>query len=323
MLPSVEWLEIPKDTMNQPNRPHRCKTYHGVVVPMVTPCTIRGELDEDAVRRVIDYLMAGGVHGVFVLGTTGEGDSVPLAIRKQLIAVTVDAVRGRAQVYAGISDNALGHSLDVAEVSAELGVDAVVAHLPSYFPLTASEQEAYFRELADRVALPLIIYNIPSTVHMSIPIEVVVALSEHPQIAAIKDSENNQTRLATLLGTLGAIDNFAILAGSAALSDWALALGADGIVPSSGNLVPGLCCDLYDKSLGGDVEAAKMRQQQIDTVAELYRGPVSLSQSLGRLKAVMGAHGLCEACVFPPLLPPTIDDQAALQWRYLEWRRSL
>jgi dihydrodipicolinate synthase/N-acetylneuraminate lyase len=308
--------------MNQINRLNSARTYHGVVVPMITPCTALGELDEAAVKRVIDHLVEGGVHGIFVLGTTGEGDSMSLEMRRQLVATTVDTVNGRAQVYVGISDNALDHSLDVAGLCAALGVDAVVAHLPSYFPLSAHEQRVYYLELAERIDLPLILYNIPSTTHMSIPVEVVMELRAHPKIVALKDSENNPARLERLLRELGERDDFSVLVGVAALSAWALGLGADGIVPSSGNLVPELCRSLYDLSLAGDEAGAKRRQHQIDEAAELYRGTVSVSQSLGRLKAAMGALDLCESHVLPPLLPPPTDEQAAIQQRYQRMIRT-
>ena len=305
--------------MNTKMTPHSEKTYHGVVIPMITPFTAEGALDEMATRRVIDHLVKGGTHGVFVLGTTGEGASVPLKVRKQLISVTVDQVGDRAQVYVGVSDNAMQHTIECAAICAELGVDAVVAHLPSYFPLSAQEQRDYYLDLAENINLPLIIYNIPSTTHMSIPVEVVKELSNHPGIVALKDSENDKVRLENVLQDLASREDFSVLVGVASLSNWALRLGADGIVPSAGNLVPGFCRSLYDLSLQGNAVGSQQRQDEIDAVASIYRGPASLSQSPGRLKTAMGVFELCAPFTLPPLPTPPEAEQEQVRQQFKAW----
>ena len=137
---------------------------------MVTPVTPGGDLDEPAVWRIVDHMVAGGVHGIFVLGTTGENTSVPAAMRERFVALAVEHVSGRARTCAGISSNCLADSIAAAEVYAPLGVDAVVAHLPTYYALNAEEQFAYFSALADRIDLPLVLYDIPVTTHMAIPV---------------------------------------------------------------------------------------------------------------------------------------------------------
>ena len=150
---------------------HHLSSHHGVIVPMVTPVTPDGSLDEPAVRRIVDHLVAGGVHGIFVLGTTGENTSVPLAMRERLVAATVEHVAGRVRTYAGISSNCLADSVAAARAYVPLGVDAVVAHLPMYYALNAEEQFTYFNALAERIDLPLVLYDIPVTTHMAIPVD--------------------------------------------------------------------------------------------------------------------------------------------------------
>ena len=126
---------------------------------MVTPITPDGDLDELAVQRIVDHMVDGGVHGVFVLGTTGENTSVPAAMRQRLVAAAVERVGERARVYAGIGSNCLADSVAAAKAYARLGVDAVVAHLPTYYALNAEEQFAYFGALAGRIDLPLLLYD--------------------------------------------------------------------------------------------------------------------------------------------------------------------
>src|SRR5712664_2311800 len=165
--------------------------YHGVVVPTVTPVTPTGDLDEAALERLIEFLLAGGVDGIFVLGTTGEGPSVPHGTRLKLVQRSVAAVRGRAQLYAGIGGTCLADSVAAANDYFRAGADVVVAQPPVYFPIQPQELLAYFRALLDGLASPLILYNIPATTRVSIPLEVVAELQGHPKLAGMKDSEND------------------------------------------------------------------------------------------------------------------------------------
>jgi dihydrodipicolinate synthase/N-acetylneuraminate lyase len=296
--------------------------YRGVIVPMVTPIAPGGDLDEPAVRRVIDHMVAGGVHGVFVLGTTGENASVPVAMRERLAAVTVTHVGERARVYAGISSNCLADSVAAAKAYASLGVDAVVAHLPTYYVLDAEEQSVYFSVLADRIDLPLVLYDIPVTTHMTISSGVVERLSRHPNVVGVKDSGGDIAHLTTLIERLGdARPDFAILVGASALSAQGLALGADGIVPAQGNLIPALCRALFDRAVEGDRDGAEACQQRVDAFARLFIEGRSLAQSLGALKAMMGALALCGPDVLPPLRPLSSEEQEALRRRFLAWDR--
>jgi 4-hydroxy-tetrahydrodipicolinate synthase len=290
---------------------------------MVTPVTPGGDLDEPAVRRVVDHMIAGGVHGIFVLGTTGENTSVPAAMRERFVAATVEHVAGRARTYAGISANCLADSVAAAEAYAPLGVDAVVAHLPTYYALNGEEQFTYFDALAERIDLPLVLYDIPATTHMAIPIEVVEHLSRHPNVVGIKDSGGDIEHLATLLERLGDSRlDFAVLVGASVLAAQGLALGADGIVPSQGNLVPALCRALYDCAITGDHEAAEAYQKRLNAFTQIFVEGRSLAQSLGALKAMMGALGLCGSDVLPPLLPPSLQKQEALRRQFLAWQEG-
>ena len=162
---------------------------------MVTPVTPAGQLDEPAVERMMDFLLTGGVDGIFVLGTTGEGASVPRAFRRRLVECIVALAQRRARVYVGLGDQ---HPKDVAAGNDyfHAGADAVVARPPIAFPL--EKLLPWFRSLLTGLEGPLILYNMPSTTNVSIPLEVVEQLIGHPNLAGIKDSENNLKRLEEL-----------------------------------------------------------------------------------------------------------------------------
>jgi 4-hydroxy-tetrahydrodipicolinate synthase len=163
------------------------------------------------------------------------------------------------------------------------------------------------------------LYNIPSTTHMSISIEVVEALSHHPKVIGLKDSENDVSRLEAVLELLGGRPDFAILVGVTTLSAKALALGADGSVPSVGNLAPDLCHRLYDSGVRGDASAAAQLQLVVNRATDVYRAGRTLTQSLGALKAAMGALSLCGPDVLPPLRPLDPAEQEGVRSEFRRW----
>jgi 2-dehydro-3-deoxy-D-pentonate aldolase len=277
------------------------KRFRGVVPPLVTPFTADGLLDESGARRIIDFLINGGVDGIFILGTTGESASVPRAERNRFVEATVQETAGRVPVYVGIGDNSFAGSLESAGHAFGAGADAVVAHLPSYYPLNAAEMTAYFTRLADELAGPLVLYNIPSTTHMSLPVEVVARLSEHPRVAGFKDSENSPGRLEEMTSRLVGKPDFSVFMGAAVLSSKALAAGADGVVPASGNLCPESWRDMMAAASRGDWQSAEDLQCVVNRVAQLFQKGRTLAQSLAALKAAMCALGLCRPHMLPPL----------------------
>lgn len=279
------------------------KRRRALIVPMVTPVTDAGELDDRALRRVVDHLLAGGVDVVFVAGTTGESASLSAGMRSRLVASTVEKVAGRAGVYASISGNSLAESAAAAKEYLAVGADAVVAHLPSYFSLNDQEQHEYFKALLDRVGGPLIIYNIPQTTNMTVTVDTLERLAEHPNTAGVKDSAVDPTHLAELLMRLRGREGFAIFVGNTALASKGLSQGAEGFVPSVGNLAPTLCRHLHEAVRAGEWGRAKRHQEALDALGRVYQGGRTLGQSLAALKALMSEANLCGPSVLPPLLP--------------------
>lgn len=275
--------------------------YGGVVVPMVSPFTPAGEIDEPAVGRIVQFLLSAGVAGIFPLGTTGEAASIHPQDRRKLVEATVKCVAGRAMVYAGIASNCFRESVESAGAYKQMGVAAVVAHMPSYYPLSDGDIEAYFLRLADASALPLVLYNIPVTTHHSIPLEVVDRLRTHQNIVAIKDSANDRQRLTDLLERTGGRGGFPVLLGASPHFAHGLRLGAVGLVPSGAHVVPDKYQAMYEAAMAEQWDDVDKLQHETDTACAPYLKGRSIGEGLSVLKAVLEKRGLCGRTMLPPL----------------------
>ena len=277
------------------------KKYQGVVVPMVTPVTSDGRLDTEAVRRIIVMFAKAGVHPL-LMGTTGEGNSVSKEDAVLLVKTAAEARgEGPMVIYAGLTGNCVSEQYVQGNRFFEAGADVVAATLPAYYQLTPEQMYTYYHDLADALKGPLMLYNITITTHMSIPLDVIVRLADHPNIVGLKDSENNLQRLDECLSLVGQRTDFAYFCGCAANSAHALAHGADGIVPSGGNIVADLYQQLFEAGMKGDTAEAERLQQETDAIGQIYQKGFTLGQSLAALKVMMGTKGLCGPAMLPPL----------------------
>jgi dihydrodipicolinate synthase/N-acetylneuraminate lyase len=288
------------------------KKYYGVVVPMITPFTANGETDLHASERIAQHIRATGAC-VFALGTTGEAVSINFTAKTKLVETVVKNNSSQTLTYAGIIDNCLATSVDMASRFFELGVDVVVACVPSYYPLTNDDILNYFEALAEQVAGPLMLYNIPATTGVSIPLEVIDRLSHHPAIMGLKDSDSDIERMKQAVEMSKDREDFTYLNGCTSLSTTALTMGADGIVPGIGNIVPHLYTKLYNAVLSGDLEMADRCQSRSNDIADILQKNKSLSESLSVLKAIMHILGFCSPKMLPPLRELTAEQIQALR----------
>lgn len=294
------------------------KKYHGVVIPMVTPFTEHGKLDEGAAIKLLEKVMEGGTFP-FILGTTGESASITFETRLKLVKKVADYVKQRTVVYAGISDNCLENCLTLAQQFYDLGINVFVVHLPSYFPLKPNMMLRYYETLAEHCPGEIMIYNIKSTTHMSIPLDIIEKLSYHPKIVGLKDSERDLERLKRSVEMFSDRQDFSLLCGWTAQSANTLLMGFDGIVPSTGNLIPKKFSDLYESVLRGDQATANKLQAEIDPIADLHQKDMLGSEMIAGLKVMLNEMGLCEPWVLPPLtrLNPEKENQIKNEMKLL------
>jgi 4-hydroxy-tetrahydrodipicolinate synthase len=272
----------------------------GVIVPMITPFTADGTVDAPAVGRVVDYLAEGGMDGLFLLGTTGEAASMTARQKRDLVAAAVAAGRTRLNLYAGISSNVLADALQAADEYAALGVDGLFVLPPHFYPVPEAALEEWFWQLLDRVPLDLLLYNIPMTTQISIPMAVVDRLADHPRLLGMKDSEADRERLVASLAIARRRPGFHVLVGTNKLFVEGLTLGAHGIIPAAANLEPAVHHDLCRAIRAGHQDEVRRQTTAMNEVLARYAAP-TLGETLAKLKALMARKGLCAPHVLPPL----------------------
>jgi len=172
---------------------------HGVFPYLVSPVDETGRVQSDVLGRLVNDLIAAGVHGLTPLGSTGEFAYLSNAQRAAIVRATIEATAGRVPVVAGVAATATADAVAQAQLYAKLGVDGILAILESYFPLADAQVEAYFRAIADAVDVPIVLYTNPQFQRSDLSLDVIARLSEHPRIRYIKDASTNTGRLLSLM----------------------------------------------------------------------------------------------------------------------------
>ena len=281
------------------------KKFTGLIPPMVTPLDERRRLDKTGVKNMVEHLVDGGVDGIFLLGTTGEGPHLSYAVRRELVRETCRLVKGRVPVLVGITETDLEDALAFAKDCKAFGAAGVVAAPPYYFKLPQSECVAWFTEMADRSPLPVIVYDMPAHTDTIIEPVTIVKLAAHRNIVAMKDSSSvialfNKFRLALEPFK----DKFSLFMGPDEAMGEAVLLGADGGVCTGANLWPRTFKRMYEAAKAGDVAEVR-RLQEITTTSSylLYGLGAGQIGFLKGVKAALAEMGLIRNVLTAPFAP--------------------
>ena len=205
---------------------------------MVTPLRGRDELDLPGLERLIEHILKGGVSGLFILGTTGEGPSLSYHLRRELIQRTCRQVQGRVPVLVGITDTAFVESLDLARHAAAAGADALVLAPPYYLPEGQPELQEYLDHLVAQLPLPLFLYNTPKLTKVQYELGALRWAMEQPRVIGLKDSSKSMSYFHDAVGLLKHRPDWSLLIGPEELLADALLAGGHGGVPGGANLFP-------------------------------------------------------------------------------------
>jgi dihydrodipicolinate synthase/N-acetylneuraminate lyase len=268
---------------------------------MITPLLGRDELDEAGLERVIEHLLGGGVSGLFILGTTGEGPSLGYRLRRELIARTCRQVKGRVPVLVGITDTAFVESTAMARHAADAGADALVLAPPYYMPEGQPELREYLAHLLPELPLPLFLYNMPPLTKVAFEIETIRWALEQKKIVGLKDSSGNLIYFNQVLRLMKARPDWTLLIGPEELLAQSVLLGGHGCVPGGGNVFPRLFVDLYEASAAGNLERARELQARVAEAGErIYRVGKHPSAIIKGVKCAVSCLGLCQDFMAEP-----------------------
>ncbi len=275
-------------------------SYQGVIVPMASPFNEKGELDRKAAGVLIEFLLKH--HTVpFIMGTTGEATSISIHEREEFVRVLVAHKKENIPLIAGLIGLPYTETIEEANKYFKLGVDSVVLTLPNYYPLNHEQMYHYFKSASENINGNIILYNIPKTTHMSIPVEVIDELSKERNIIGIKDSEFDEGRLVLSLMRWKNRNDFFHLTGVNKLMVRGMELGSRGIVPSTANFDPQIYRNLYDSCLEGKYNEAQSLLNRTQELCDIYQKDRSLGESLAALKTILSFMELCKGEVCLPL----------------------
>jgi 2-dehydro-3-deoxy-D-pentonate aldolase len=280
----------------------------GIIPPVVTPMLPDEEVDYPKLRRFIDHQIAAGVHGIFVLGTTGECYALEADEKQRIVATAVEHVNKRVPVYAGTGAETTREAIRHTKMAEREGVDGVSVITPYFIMPTQAEVADHYRRLAEATSLPVVLYSNPSTCGgLKIDPDTVAKLAGVRNIVAIKDSSGD---LQNTIETVRVVPpDFAVLMGRDTLIAPALMFGAKGAVPASCNIAPRLCVEIYEAFAAGDVERAKAAQKRLSPV----RIALMMATAPGVVKQAMALCGWDVGPSRSPIAPLGAEKRAKLK----------
>src|SRR3989475_6403939 len=237
------------------------KKLEGIIAPMATPLTHDEKIDDKTTRTLVDFLIDGGIDGLFPLGTSGEFALFDREERKTVVETVVDQANGRVPVLAGVSDPSLENVLAFAKDAEDAGADAIVATPPYYYTTGEDGLFGHFETIARKGGLPLVVYNIPEWTHLFVPPNVVQRLAEKQLIVGMKYTEYNLLNLLRFLKIAG--KRISILTGSDAMTLTNLEFGGNGGVIGVANVTPKLASAVFYEFKSGNLAAARQAPSKL------------------------------------------------------------
>ena len=273
----------------------------GIIPPLVTPLLDDDVLDVEGLNRLIEHLIAGGVHALFVLGTTGEAQSLSYKLRVEMIKNTCRITKGRLPVLVCISDTSIVESVNLARIAADNGADAVVSAPPYYFAAGQPELIEFYENLTPQLPLPLFLYNMPTHTKGNFAPATIQRIAEDPRVIGFKDSSANAVYFQSVMYAMKERQDFSMLVGPEEIMAESVLLGAHGGVNGGANMFPELYVELYNAAKNTNLEELKRLQEKIMQIsATIYTVGQHGSSYLKGLKCALNLLGICSDYVAAP-----------------------
>lgn len=268
----------------------------GIIPPLVTPLKDNETLDVESLENLIEHLINGGVHGLFILGTTGEEQSLSYHLRQQMIIESARINHGRLPLLVCITDTSIVESIKLAKVAAECGADGVVSAPPYYFATGQPELAQFYEELVPQLPLPVYLYNMPSHVKVSFAPDTVSRIAKNPQVVGFKDSSANAVYFQSVMYKMQHRPDFAMLVGPEEITGECVLLGGHGGINGGANMFPELYVGMYNAAKAGDLKRVRELQQYIMQIStSIYTVGKHGSSYLKGLKCALSLLGVIKS----------------------------
>jgi 4-hydroxy-tetrahydrodipicolinate synthase len=273
----------------------------GIFVPMLTPINADETVDEASVRRLVDFLIGAGVHGLWAMGTTGEFAAFPEAERAKAVTATIDQARGRVPVIANIGDSSTTLALRHAGHAVAAGADALALTPPHYFLHSMDEMLIHFRAVKQAYPdTPLLVYNIPQTVKVKMTVPTTLQLAREGTVQGIKDSQNDLRWFRLLVQGIrgsGLEEQFRLFLGTRVLIDAGAVIGAHGAIPATANVAPAAAAEAWESVVRGDFATSERACGvigQYEDLTSIARGGSAEAASYSSMKAILREWGVID-----------------------------
>lgn len=238
--------------------------FEGIFSPAITPFTKNEEVDLAKLTEYLDFLINGGVHGFFLLGTNGEGPLLTFEEKKEVMKTAVEHVNGRIPVIVGTGCTSTKETVELSRYAERVGADAVHIVTPYYYPLTQNGAIKHYKRVAESIEIPILVYYIPPRTSVKFSVDTLMKLAEIPNIIGIKDSSKDVTWFYEAVTSVRIKrPEFIFFGGSDALIFSHLTLGANGAVSAVANVFPEIVVELYAEFKKGNLEKAKELQNKV------------------------------------------------------------
>ncbi|MGC2765708.1 MAG: dihydrodipicolinate synthase family protein [Candidatus Acidiferrum sp.] len=292
--------------------------FRGIITAMITPLTDQHTLNRQGLERLIEHLIAGGVHGLFPLGTTGEASALPMELRMDMITQVCRLAEGRVPVVVCVTDTSLVEATRLALKAKDCGAAAISTAPPNYYPITQDEILRYVEKLVRQAGMPLLLYNAPGNTHHTIAPDTVRRAAEIENIVGLKDSGMDMNYFRELHGGLASRGDFSLLVGPEELLAECILLGGHGSMAAGSNIYPRLFVDLYNAAAAGDIARVKtLHQEVLEFGHAIYHG----NNPFRGLKCGLGLLGICSSLLSDPLADYSREKRAIVE-RYIDQHRT-
>lgn len=272
--------------------------FKGSITALITPFK-NGLVDEEALRRLVEWQIAEGTHGLVPTGTTGESPTLNYDEHKRVIEITIETARGRVPVIAGTGSNATDEAIELSQHAEKAGADGLLIVNPYYNKPTQDGLYHHFKALDAKVGIPIVIYNIPGRTNVDMSVETMARCFELKNVVGVKDATANLARVSQQRAAMG--PEFIQLSGEDATALGFMAHGGHGCISVASNIAPRLCADFQNACMKGDFAAALALQDRLMPLHDV----MFCETNPGPVKYAASRLGLCAPDMRLPLIPVT------------------